>query len=243
MKKFWEKIKANSVLIMIVAMILLLAFVSYQCGVSKETKRTAEIFEKQAKDIERQKNEEIKDLEKENEELEGSNREKDKIIVVKEKENEDLMLQREEDKKRIEEMKKKVEKAIPVKLVEVTRRILVTDEIWWDKESKLAEFSLMAFRTNTAKLVDWEDFTTKREPSYQLQIENDAVIKRGQIEKLANLAIEASNWKLIVKKEQEKYEALNNAFQEFERYARRKGGLLEKILCGLAGYGVAKILD
>jgi len=242
MKDFLEKIKTNSFLIIVAILIIVLIGIGYQCGVVKEAKRTAEIFEKRAKDIRKGAEQVIKQKEKENEQLEKENIKKDKIITEREAENEKLISQREEDKRRLAELQKEIQKAPPIALVEITKAILVTDEVHWSVERELAEFSLAAFRANAAKLVDWKDFKLRREPNYVHQIINDEMVKKAQVEKMVNFVTEIGNLKVIITKNQENFEAFKIAFDELKRY-KKKGNWLEKILWGLAGFGIGKVLD
>ena len=247
--KVLEFLKGNPTLVIMGVVIIMIALFGYQCGIAKEAKRTAKVFEEQAEKVKKDKDEEIRELAKENVDLEEDNLKKDKLIAAKEQDNERLIQQRIESEERLRELEEKLEKATPTELVTVTRRILITEEVWWDKESELAEFTLVAFRSNTFKLVDWEDFTNIREPSYKEQIKNDAVIRIQSDGKILNLVTEVGNQKLMLTKERESYESLQNSFQEWKRYVKKKSGFFTfdgiggKVLLILAGYGASKILD
>ena len=229
-------------LIVLAVLAFFMIVIGYQCGESKEAKRTAKIFEDQAKKVEKEADEHIDKLLKENEQLEEENEKKDKIIVEKEAENEQLIEQKRENEKRMADLRERIQIASPESLVETTREILDTKEVWWSSEEGLAKFSLSAFRSNALKLSDWQNFTLVREPGYKQQVMNDAVIKGAQAEKIIGLGSEIGNLKIVIIKEQEKYTALSGAFKELKRYSRKKGNLFTTVLSFLAGVGLGKIL-
>lgn len=233
--------KKHAVKIAIGVAVIALLVMGYQMGAKKEAMRTAKIFENQAKEVEKVTNILIKEVRAENKALEADNKAKDKVITKAKADKKELLQKRREDAVRMEELEKRLEVAPPETLLGITRRILGTDEVWWNKERQMFEFSLEAFRSVTIKLSDWEDFTLKREPSYKTQIIKDGVIITELEGKIDNFGKEVGNLKLALDKKIGSYNQLQGAFDEFKRAAGKGGGTLEKILWGLAGAGLGAL--
>jgi len=238
MKEILEKAKQHPVLVAVAILVVAMLVTGYQCGVSREAKRTARIFEKQAEDAKKEADrvEEVK--EEENKKLREDSLAKDKVITETKAKNVELVRKRAEDKRLLEELKGEIAKEKPVELVDRARRILNTDEIWWNEATQRIEFSLQAFRGGVIKLTDWEDFTLRREPDYLKEIANDAIIMAGLKGKIENFGIEVGNLKLVIKGKDTSYDTLKDAFDEYKRLSGKKGGLLTQILWGMAGFGL-----
>lgn len=230
--------KKHAVKIAIGVAVIALLVMGYQMGAKKEAMRTAKIFEDKAEKVEKVTNILIREVRKENKALEKDNLEKDKVIAKTEADNKDLIQKRKKDAVKMEELERKIQTASPETLLGITRRVLGTDEVWWDEEQQMFKFSLAAFRAVTIKLSDWEDFTLTREPSYKTQIINDAIIIKGLDGKIVNFGIEVGNLKLALTEKIGSYDELKGAFDEFKRASKKGGGTLEKILWGLGGYGL-----
>jgi len=233
--------KKHAVKIAIGVAVIALLVMGYQMGAKKEAMRTAKIFEDRAVTVEKATNILIKEVRKENKQLEVDNREKDKVITKAKADNVKLIQKRKEDAVKMKELERQIEVAPPETLLGITRRILGTDEVWWNEEKEVFEFSLEAFRSVTIKLNDWEDFTLNREPSYKEKEGKDAIIIEGLEGKNKNLVIEVGNLKLALDKKIGSYNQLQGAFDEFKRAAGKGGGTLEKILWGLAGAGLGAL--
>jgi len=236
-------LKKHAVKIAIGVAVIALLVMGYQWGAKREAMRTAKIFEERAVTVEKATNILIKEVRKENKELEADNKEKDEVIAEAKAEVKDLLHKRKEDAVRMEELEKRIDVAPPETLLGITRRILGTDEVWWNEERQIFEFSLEAFRSVTKKLSDWEDFTLRREPSYKEKEGKDAIIIKGLEGKNKNLTTEVGNLKLALDKKIGSYDQLRGAFDEYKRAAKKGGGTLEKILWGLAGAGLGVILN
>ena len=236
-KVILEKAKQNPLLVGAIILVVVIAIMGYQCGVSKEAMRTAKIFEDQAEDARKKADKVTEEKEEENKKLRKDSAEKDKVIVKTKAENLVLVRKRAEDKRLLEELKGEIAKERPVELVDRARAVLKTDEVWWNQETERAELSLQAFRNGVTKWADWEDFTLKREPDYLTQIANDAIVVAGLEGKIANLGTEVGNLKIIIKEKDTSYDGLKDAFDGFKRAVGKKPGLLTKLLWGAFGYG------
>lgn len=237
MKVVFEKAKQKPLLVGVIILVIVIAVMGYQCGVSKEAMRTAKIFEKQAEDAREKANKVTKEKEEENQKLREDSLEKDKVIAKTRAENVVLIRKRAEDKKLMEELKGEIAKERPVELVDRARTVLNTDEIWWNQETERAELSLQAFRNGVTKWADWEDFTLKREPDYLRKEANDAVIIKGLEGKILNYVTEVGNLKIVIKTKDESYGSLKGAFDDYKRAVGKKPGLLEKAFWYAIGYG------
>lgn len=231
-----EKAKQNPLAVGAIILVIVIAVMGYQCGVSKEAMRTAKIFEKQAVDAKEKSDKITEEKEAENRKLREDSAEKDKIITKTKAENVVLVRKRAEDKKLLEELKGEIAKERPVELVDRARAMLDTDEIWWNQETERVEFSLQVFRNGVIKWAEWEDFTLKREPDYKKEIANFAIIVAGLEGKLGNLGAEIGNLKIVIKTKDESYDSLKGAFDEYVRAVGKQPGLLTKAFYGLLGY-------
>lgn len=234
-------LKKHTAKIAIGVAVIALLVMGYQWGAKREAMRTAKIFEDRAVEVEKVTNILIREVRKENKALEEDNKAKDKVITAAEAEVKELVEKRKEDAVRMEELERQIEVAPPETLLSITRRILGTDEVWWNEETQMFEFSLEAFRSVTIKLSDWEDFTLKREPSYKTQIIKDGVIIEELEGKVVNFKVEVGNLKLALGEKIGSYNQLRGAFDEYKRAAKKGGGTLEKILWGLAGFGLGAL--
>ena len=229
--------KKHAVKIAIGVAVIALLVMGYQMGAKKEAMRTAKIFEERAETIEKAADTLIKAKEKENKLLEADNREKDKVITKTKADNVKLIQKRKEDAVKMEELERKIDVAPPETLLGITRRIMGTDEIWWNEETQMFEFSLAAFRVVTKRLNDWEDFTLNREPSYKRKEVNDAIMIAELNGKIINLQTEVGNFKISLKASRDSYGDLRDAFDEFKRAVKKNPGLLVKLLWSAIGYG------
>lgn len=236
-KVILEKAKQNPLAVGAIILVIVIAVMGYQCGVSKEAMRTAKIFEKQAVDARKKSDKITEEKEAENIKLKEDNLKKDRVIVKTKAENVVLVRKRAEDRRLLEELKGEIAKERPVELVDRARAVLNTDEIWWNQETERAELSLQAFRNGVTKWADWEDFTLKREPDYLKQIANDAIIVAELNGKVANLGTEVGNLKIVIKTKDESYDSLKDAFGEIKRLIGKKPGLFTKLFWGAIGYG------
>ena len=235
--------KKHAVKIAIGVAVIALIVMGYQWGSKREAMRTAKIFEERAETVEKATNIFIKEVRKENKALEADNKEKDKVIAQAKADNKELVQKRKEDAVKMAELERQIEVAPPETLLGITRRILGTDEVWWNEERQIFEFSLEAFRSVTKKLNDWEDFTLRREPSYKEKEGKNAIIIEGLEGKNKNLTTEVGNLKLALDKKIGSYDQLKGAFDEYKRAAKKGGGTLEKILWGLAGAGLGALFN
>jgi len=235
-KVILEKAKQNPLAVGAIILVIVIAIMGYQCGVSKEAMRTAKIFEEQAEKARAEERRITKEKEEENKRLREDSAKKDKVIAKTKAENVVLVRKRAEDKRLLEELKGEIAKERPVELVDRARAVLNTDEIWWNQETERAELSLSAFRNGVTKWADWEDFTLKREPDYLQQIANDAIIVLGLEGKIVNLGTEIGNLKIIIKTKDESYGDLKGAFDELKRAIGKQPGLLTKAFYSLLGY-------
>jgi uncharacterized protein YpmB len=235
-KVILEKAKQNPLAVGAIILVIVIAIMGYQCGVSKEAMRTAKIFEKQAEDAREKADKTTKEKEAENEKLRKDSLEKDKVITKTKAENVVLVRKRAEDKRLMEELKGEIAKERPVELVDRARAVLGTDEVWWNQETERAELSLLAFRNGVTKWAEWEDFTLKREPDYKKEIANFAIIVFGLEGKIANLGTEVGNLKVVIKTKDESYGSLRGAFDDYKRAVGKKPGLLEKAFWSALGY-------
>lgn len=236
MNKILVKAKQNPLAVGAIILVIVIAIMGYQCGVSKEAMRTAKIFEKQAVDARKKSDKITEEKEAENKKLEADNKEKDKVIAKTKAENKVLVRRRAEDRRLLEELKGEIAKERPVELVNRARVVLNTDEIWWNQETERAELSLSAFRNGVTKWAEWEDFTLKREPGYLQQIANDAIIIVELNGKIVNLGTEIGNLKIIIKTKDESYGSLKVGFDELKRVIGKNPGLLVKAFYGLLGF-------
>jgi len=237
MNKILVKAKQNPLVVGAIILVIVIAIMGYQCGVSKEAMRTAKIFEDQAEDARKRADKVTKEKEAENKKLEADNKEKDKVIAKTRAENVVLVRKRAEDKRLLEELKGEIAKERPVELVDRARAVLKTDEVWWNQETERVELSLSAFRDGVVKWADWEDFTLKREPSYKTKEANDAIVIRNLEGKISNLGTEVGNLKIVIKEKNTSYDGLSTAFDEFKRAVKKNPGLLTKLFWGAIGYG------
>jgi len=231
-----EKAKKNPLAVGVIILVIVIAILGYQCGVSKEAMRTAKIFEKQAEEAKAEERRVTKEKEEENRKLREDSLKKDIIIVKAETENEELVRGRAEDKRLLEELKGEIAKEKPVELVDRARTVLNTDEIWWNEKTQRAELSLQAFRVGVVKWAKEEDFTLRKEPKYLKQIANDAIVMAGLKGKISNLGTEIGNLKIVIKTKDESYDSLRIALDEFTRAVGKKSGLLEKVFWYAIGY-------
>jgi len=241
-KVILEKAKQNPLLVGAIILVIVIAIMGYQCGVSKEAMRTAKIFEDRAEDARKEADKVEEEKEEENKKLRKDSAEKDKIIAKTKAENVVLVRKRAEDKRLLEELKGEIAKERPVELVDRARAVLNTDEVWWNQETKRAELSLSAFRNGVTKWADWEDFTLSREPSYKEKEVNDAIIIAGLNGKIANLGTEVGNLKIVIKEKDTSYDDLKDAFGELKRAIGKNPGLLEKAFWAALGYGLGATL-
>jgi hypothetical protein len=235
-KVILEKAKQNPLLVGAIILVIVIAVMGYQCGVSKEAMRTAKIFEKQAEDARKKSDKITEEKEAENKKLREDSAKKDRVIAKTKAENVVLVRKRAEDKRLLEELKGEIAKERPVELVDRARAVLNTDEIWWNQETERAELSLSAFRNGVTKWAEWEDFTLKREPDYKKQIANDAIIMIGLNGKIVNLGTEIGNLKIIIKTKDESYDGLKGAFDDYKKAVGKQPGLLTKAFYGLLGF-------
>jgi len=231
-----EKAKQNPLAVGAIILVIVIAVMGYQCGVSKEAMRTAKIFEKQAVEAREKSDKVTKEKEEENKKLREDSAKKDKIITKTKAENVVLVRKRAEDKRLLEELKGEIAKERPVELVDRARAVLKTDEIWWNQETEKVELSLPAFRNGVVKWADWEDFTLKREPSYKTKEANDAIVIRNLEGKILNYVTEVGNLKIVIKEKNTSYDGLATAFDEFKRAVKKDPGLLTKAFYGLLGF-------
>jgi len=243
MKGLFNLIKAKPFLFLIGILAIFLFVVAYQCGATKEAKRTAKIFMDEANDIRKSTEKLIKEKDEENDQLEIDNLKKDRIIAEASAENEDLISKQKEAKIEMEKLEAEIAKEKPDELISRARGLLDTNEIWWNADAEKVEFSLESFRLGVTRWADWSDFTLEREPNYKQQILNAGIIKATQDEKILNLATEIGNFKVTAIAQQNNYDALNTAFSEFRRYAGKKGGVVQDFMIGGLGYGVGKLLE
>jgi len=241
-KTILEKAKQNPLAVGAIILVIVIAVMGYQCGVSKEAMRTAKIFEKQAKETREKADKVTKEKEEENKKLRKDSAEKDKVIAKTKAENVVLVRKRAEDKRLLEELKGEIAKERPVELVDRARAILNTDEVWWNQETERVELSLPAFRNGVVKWADWEDFTLKREPSYKTKEANDAIVIRNLEGKISNLGTEVGNLKIVIKGKDESYGDLRGAFDEYKRAVGKRPGLLEKAFWSALGYAFGATL-
>lgn len=246
MKEIAEKIlvkaKQNPFVVLAVIGVIVVLIIGYQCGVSKEAMRTAKIFEKQAEDARKEERRVTKEKEEENKRLREDSKEKDKVIAKTKAENVVLVRKRAEDKRLMEELKGRIAKERPVELVDRARAVLDTNEVWWNQETERVELSLQAFRGGVVKWADWEDFTLKREPDYQKEVANFAIIVAGLEGKILNYVTEVGNLKIVIKTKDESYGSLRDALDEFIRATGKKPGLLVKAFYTALGYGLGATL-
>ena len=237
-----EKAKQNPLAVGAIILVIVIAVLGYQCGVSKEAMRTAKIFEKQAVDAKEKSDKVTEEKEAENKKLRKDSAEKDKVIAKTRAENVVLVRKRAEDKRLLEELKGEIAKERPVELVDRARAVLKTDEIWWNQETERVELSLPVFRNGVVKWADWEDFTLRREPSYKTKEANDAIVIRNLEGKIANLGGEIGNLKIVIKGKDESYGSLRTALDEFIGVVGKKPGLLVKAFYTAVGYGLGATL-
>ena len=243
MKRLFEFIKAKPSFILVTILIIVLAVMAYQCGTTKEAKRTAQIFLAEAEDERENTEKLIKERDEKYVELEKENSKKDEIIARVNNENEDLISKQKERKLEMEKLEAEIAKEKPDELINRARGLLDTDEIWWNTETEKVEFSLESFRAGVTRLADWSDFTLEREPNYKQQILNAGIIKVTQEEKILNLEIAIGEFKITDTQHQKNYSSLDTAFSEFRRYAKKKGGVGRDLLWGGVGYGIGKLLE
>jgi len=236
-KVILEKAKQNPLAVGAIILVIVIAIMGYQCGVSKEAMRTAKIFEKQAVEAREKSDKVTEEKEEENKKLREDSAKKDKVIAKTKAENVVLVRKRAEDKRLLEELKGEIAKERPVELVDRARAVLDTDEVWWNQETERVELSLQAFRGGVVKWANEEDFTLKREPDYQKEIANFAIIVAGLDGKIANLGTEIGNLKIVIKEKNTSYDSLKMGFDELKRVVGKKPGLLTKVLWGAFGYG------
>lgn len=243
MKRLFELIKAKPSLFLIAILSIFLFVIAYQCGTTKEAKRTAKIFMDVADEVREDTKKLVKEKAEENEQLENDNLEKDKIIAKVNAENEDLIFKQKENEVEMKKLEAEIAKEKPDELISRARGLLDTDEIWWNNETEKVEFSLESFRLGVTRWADWSDFTLKREPNYKQQILNAGILNATREEKILNLGIEIGNFKIVDLQQQKNYDALADAFSEFRRYAGKKGGIGRDLMWGGLGYGVGKLLE
>lgn len=235
MKKYLEVAKKNIPAILIVIIVVCIAFAGYQYGVRKEAGKAAKLLEDRAIAAEEKAEDMIEKTLKRDIEIMKENKERDRLIAKTKAENKELEKKRREDAKRMEKLEKKLQVAVPETLLEATREVLDTNEVWWNEERQLFEFSLAAFRELTIKLVDWEDFTLTREPDYKKQILNDAIVIK-ELEASALAYTETiGNFKIALKESRDSYGQLKLAFDEFKKLPG-KASLTAKAFWGLLGF-------
>lgn len=137
----------------------------------------------------------------------------EKDIAKYDKELEELEKKMKKNEEELEETKKCLEKAPPEHLVNVTQRILDTEEVWL--VGIKVEFSLNAFKSNTIKLVEWEDFTLFQIPTYKKDIE-------ARTNTIVTLRNEVGSWKGMNKLLNEKYGTLENLNEDWKDYIKRQ---------------------
>lgn len=240
--KILLKAKQNPLLVLAIILVFVVLIIGYQCGVAKEAKRTAKIFEKQAVDARAEADKITEKKEAENEKLREDSTAKDKIITETKAKNVELVRKRAEDKRLMERLKGEIAKERPTELVDRARMILDTNEVWWNEKTQRAELSLQAFRGGVVKWADWDDFTFKREPDYLKQIANDAILAAQREGKILNYATEVGNLKVIIKAKDDSYGSLRGAFDEYKRAVGKKPGLLVKAFYTALGYGLGATL-
>ena len=243
MKSLLNLIKAKPSLFLIAILSIFLFVVAYQCGTTKEAKRTAKIFMDEADHVRKDTERLIKERDEKYGKLEDDNLEKDKVIAEVNAENEDLISKQKENEIEMEKLEAEIAKEKPDELISRARGLLDTDEIWWNIETEKVEFSLESFRLGVTRWADWADFTFEREPNYKQQILNAGILQVTQEGKILNLEIAIGEFKITDLQQQKNYDALDTAFSEFRRYAGKKGGIGRDLMWGGLGYGVGKLLE
>ena len=132
-----------------------------------------------------------------------------------------------ENQHQLEEARKKLREAPPEHLIQEARRILQTKNLRLTQQG--VEFSLSAFRETTIKLLEWENFSLKREPLYREELRlKDKIIatQKKQIDSLL----------LLNKTLEGKYSTLESLSKEWKEYiVKRERRSRFSTFLGIAG--------
>jgi secreted Zn-dependent insulinase-like peptidase len=225
-----------------VLVILIMAF-GYSCGQTIAGRKAAKVLEQtytasikvlEAKD--KDKDKEISKLSDDNEKLfdliAKNNVALDKLAVGFQKEQET-------NKKLLAQ----VATTPPDQLVKETQRILVNKDLWLNGETVV--FTMVPFRENMRRLLEWESFSLVQIPALQKTI----VTQKSTIDDQAKVILnDAGIQKALGEKigfGNEKYAALENAFGAYQKitttsFLEKAGGFVYKVALGIVvGYAIA----
>jgi len=179
----------------------------------------------------------VAELEKVNVKLYADNTEREKKIAQYSVVIEGLRTDIQKANKKTAEVVARLQTAPPDELLAETRRILATDQVWLRPAG--AEFSLLAFRDNTGKLIEWENFSLVVVPKLVAETEWKA-------RKIDEQADEISNFKIIDAGRIQQLEAVRGIVTDLKEYIKienRKGlvNTLIKVGAGiLIGYAIGR---
>lgn len=237
-------VKKNPLVVLAIVVMFGLIIMGYQCGVKKGDARTAKILEERAIEVEKKTKKLIDKKLEENKVLKKDNEEKDKVIAKAQAENVRIEEKMKKDAERLEGLERVIEIAPPETLLGIVREVLKTNEVWYNADKGVFEFSLKAFRTVAAKLGDWEDFTLNREPDYKKKIKNLGITITKQAEKILNLNEGVENLGIALAAKVESYNELKLSFDNIVPASGKSGsGFWGTVLHMAVGYGTGKLAE
>ncbi len=237
-------VKKHPIQTLAITLLIVFVFMGYQCGVNKERARSAKAFEKRAVEIEKKANKIIDGKLEENKALEKDNKEKDKIIAKVVADNVKLEKEMREGAERLRELERTIEIAPPETLLGIVQQVLNTNEVWYNADKKVFEFSLGAFRAVVSRLSDWEDFTLSREPRYKTQIKNLGIVVEKQGQMIINLDTEVNNLMRALTEKSNSYISLRSSFDDYLKISGKSGcGFWGTVLRLAVGYGSGKLAE
>ena len=145
-----------------------------------------------------------------------------------------------ENQQKLEEAKNKLKEAPPEHLIQEVCRILQTENLYLTQSG--VEFSLSAFRETTIKLLEWEDFSLKREPLYRKELKLKDKIIAAQKKQIDNLI-------LLNRTLEDKYSTLEGLSREWKEYIvkrerRSRFSTFLGIVGGVClGFVLAEVID
>lgn len=201
-------------------------------GRNREMGRQMKLIELRAQERTEELNVEITDLIAVNVEKEKKIIEDEKELVLIRAEKKALKEKEKANLLEIARLLEQVASAEPEELVVSAKRILKVDDIWLlDEERKRgvtsanavgAEFSLAAFRKAVWVFTDWENFTLVREPNYKEKERLAEVEAAKHVGIVVGLKGVITGLNVMAGKETEKYDILQNSFNEYKKYSGKK---------------------
>lgn len=227
--------KNKPVLILAGILVIALIVMGYKWGSSQASNKA---IRAEMKNIEEVAQGEIDVLNEENNQLEARAIAAEGVAEAVLEENDGLKDKLQDSEEKMDELRDKLQEAKPKTLLAETRRIVGTNEIWYNEEAQTFTFSLAAFRKQTIINSEWENFMLVEKPNYQEQIENFEIA-------VINYQFEISDLKLMNLNWQNKFTVLEGAFGDYKKAVGKikKPGFFDTVLKVGLGFAAAKFFD